>query len=309
MAGYPTASGVQSMSGIYIPEIWSLKTLVKFYLTTVFGEIANTDYEGEIKKFGDTVNIRTIPDITIRKYQIGQGLIRTRETPGLSQLKVDKGNYYSMPFNTVELKQADIPYMEKWTDDAGQNMTIAIDYEILSNVYADVAAANAGATAGAKTGSYNMGASGVPVGLDKTNILDFIVDMASVLDEQNIPNTERWLLLPPVLLGMLKKGDIKDSSMTGDAVSPIRNGRIGMIDRFTTYNSNNVYSAADGTTGDLCFNIMAGHKAALTFASQLTDNRTIDNPNDFGKIIEGLQVFGYKMIQEKAAVHGYVFKQ
>jgi len=40
------AAGHPSTSGIYIPEIWSGKLVEKFYLTTVFGAIANTDYEG-----------------------------------------------------------------------------------------------------------------------------------------------------------------------------------------------------------------------------------------------------------------------
>ncbi len=37
---YPTAAGYPNMSGVYIPEIWSSKALVKFYLSTVFGAIA-----------------------------------------------------------------------------------------------------------------------------------------------------------------------------------------------------------------------------------------------------------------------------
>ena len=34
------------LSGTYIPEIWSSKLLEKFYLSTVFAAISNTDYEG-----------------------------------------------------------------------------------------------------------------------------------------------------------------------------------------------------------------------------------------------------------------------
>lgn len=33
-------------AGIFIPELWSGKILEKFYASTVFGMIANTDYEG-----------------------------------------------------------------------------------------------------------------------------------------------------------------------------------------------------------------------------------------------------------------------
>ena len=45
-------------SGIFIPAIWSGKLIEKFYNATVLAAIANTDYEGEIKNYGDTINIR-----------------------------------------------------------------------------------------------------------------------------------------------------------------------------------------------------------------------------------------------------------
>ena len=35
----------------------------KFYATTVFGDIANTDWQGEVSGMGDKVYIRTRPDI------------------------------------------------------------------------------------------------------------------------------------------------------------------------------------------------------------------------------------------------------
>uniref|UniRef100_A0A6M3KSY9 Putative capsid protein n=1 Tax=viral metagenome TaxID=1070528 RepID=A0A6M3KSY9_9ZZZZ len=304
---YPVAAGVTSMSGQYIPEIWSLKTLIKFYTATVFGEIANTDYEGEISKQGDKVQIRVIPDITIRDYQIGQKLVRERPATSKVTLLVDKGKYYSISVNLVEMKQADIAYVEKWTDDAGEQLKISIDSNILSNVYSDASAYNSGATAGYRTSSYDMGVSTAPVGLDKDNVIDFIVDMGSVLDEQDVPETGRWLVLPPMLCGMIKKSDLKDASMTGDAVSPVRNGRLGMIDRFTLYKSNQIATTADGS-GQTAYNIIAGNKNAITFASQLTDQRTIPNPDDFGDLMEGLQVYGYKVIKAEALVHGYVYK-
>ena len=59
-AVYPVAQGITSHSGTLAPEIWAAKTLIKFYDATVWNEIANTDYEGEISKFGDTVHIREL---------------------------------------------------------------------------------------------------------------------------------------------------------------------------------------------------------------------------------------------------------
>lgn len=46
----PKASGYtdfsSSAAGKFTPVIYSQKMLIKFYLTTVFGAISNTDYQG-----------------------------------------------------------------------------------------------------------------------------------------------------------------------------------------------------------------------------------------------------------------------
>jgi hypothetical protein len=304
-AVFPVAAGLNSMSGVYIPEIWAAKTLVKFYLSTVFGEITNTDYEGEIKNMGDTVHIRTIPDITISDYSIGMSLSYERPDPSVVDLLIDKGKYYAMAVNDVEKIQSDLAYVDKWTDDAGQQLAIKIDEAILGDVYADAHASNAGQTAGAKSSAYNLGASSYPLAVDKTNVLDVIVDCGSVLDEQNIPNTDRWLIMPAILTNKIKKSDLKDASMTGDAQSVLRNGRLGGVDRFEIYMSNNIDTTTDGSY--TVFNCMFGHKCAITFASQLVKNESLKNPNDFGDLLRGLQVYGYETIKTEALGHLYAY--
>ena len=303
---YPYVDGTTSMSGNYIPEIWSAKTLVKFYKTTVFGDIANTDYEGEISAKGDKVIIRTVPDIVIRDYEIDQKLQYTKPQGGTVELLIDKGKYYAVPLNDVEKKQADINYMEKWTDDASKQMGIVIDRELFADVYADADDDNKGLTAGKISGAYNMGTTGTPLEVTKTNILDVIVDMGSVLSEQDVPEDGRWLVLPTVLCNLIKKSDLKDASLTGDAKSILRNGMIGGIDNFKIYRSNNMTFTIDGSNS--VANVIAGHKSAITFATQLTKNETLKNPDDFGDLMRGLQVYGYEVIKGEAMVHGYFYK-
>jgi hypothetical protein len=303
----PVASGITSHSGTYTPEIWSAKTLVKFYTATVFGSISNTDYEGEIKNSGDTVQIRTVPDIIIRDYSIGQKLVRTRPAPSKISLYIDKGKYYSVPINDVEKLQSDINYVDKWTDDAGRQMAIEIDTTVLEDVYADASSYNSGNTAGYKTSSFQLGASGFPVVVDKDDIIDYIIDMGTVLDEYDVPDDgKRWITFPAAFCGLIKKSDLKDASLAGDGTSIARNGRIGMVDRFEIFRSNQLALTTDG--GNSVTNCIFGHPAAITFASQLTENRYIDNPDDFGKIMEGLQVYGFKVIKEQALGHFYARK-
>jgi hypothetical protein len=174
--------------------------------------------------------------------------------------------------------QSDIGLMNMWAQDASEQMKISIDTDVLGTVAADVAAANKGGAAGRISGNINLGATGAPVQLSKTNVLDFIVDMGQVLDEQNRPETGRFLVLPFWATALLKKSDLKDASITGDGTSPMRNGRIGMIDRFTIYQSNNLRRVTDGA--NQAFDILAGVKNGLTFASQLTKTESLRAKKD-----------------------------
>jgi hypothetical protein len=302
--GYTNLSSTSS--GKFIPAIWSGKLVEKFYDATVFGEIASTDYEGEIKAMGDTVNIRTTPSLTIRDYKVGANLNYENPTSPAVELAIDKGKYFAFGVDNVDEYQADIDIMDDWAGDGGEQMKIAIDTDMLANIYTDVNADNAGIAAGRKSSSYNLGASGAPIALTKANILDYLVDLGSVMDEQSIPETGRWVVLPAWACGMIKKSDLKDASLAGDGTSILRNGRVGMIDRLMIYMSNNIATTADGS--DTVFNIISGHKSGLTFAAQMTKMETLPNPSSFGQLIRGLNVYGYKVIEGKYLAHLYAKK-
>ncbi len=303
---FPVAAGVPSHAGTMIPEVWASKLLVKFYETTVFGEIANTDYEGEISSQGDTVHIRTTPTITISNYVKGQKLSHQQPEPEVVDLLIDKGKYWSFIADYVDRAQADYNFVDDWSNDAASQLKIDIDLDILADIYDDVHAGNKGATAGVKSGNLNMGVSGTGIALTKANVLDTIVDMGTVLDEQNVPETGRWLLLPPWACGLIKKSDLQHANEAGDDTSILRNGRLGMIDRFTIYSTNQLATTLDTTVHT---NVIFGHKSGLTFASQLTENEgPMKHPDFFGDYYRGLQVFGYKVEKPEAIGWCYIKK-
>lgn len=300
--GLPVATGYPDYGSTgtskFIPQIWSTKLVIKFYKSTVFGEISNTDYEGEISKMGDKVIIRTTPDTVIKTYTKGQKLVYDQYESANKELNIDKGKYFAFTVDSVDKRQADIPFVEKWSEDASQQMKIAIDSDVLNAIHPDASTSNKGATAGAISLSYDLGATGACESVTKANVLDYIVDCGSVLSEQNVPETGRWMVIPTWMANYIKKSDIKDASMTGDTVSPMRNGRIGIIDQFTLYVSNNYTSVTDGV--DTCYNVLFGTKAATTFAAQMTEMETLKNPEAFGELIRGLNVYGYKVILPEA---------
>ena len=52
----------------FIPELWSARLLNALDKSHVFANVVNRDYEGDIKKMGDTVHINTIGAVTIGTY-------------------------------------------------------------------------------------------------------------------------------------------------------------------------------------------------------------------------------------------------
>lgn len=303
MAVYPVSPGRADYSGNFIPELWSGKLIENFYDATVLAAISNTSYEGEIRNMGDTVNIRTTPEITIRDYVKGQTLtVETPDKPKL-QLLIDKGEYFACVEDDVDQVQTDIGMMDTWTKDASERMKIKIDQRVLTDLLPDVSAENKGSTAGRISGDIDMGVASTPRTITATStnsVIDFIVDAGTVLDEANCPESDRFMVIPAAMAGLIKKSDLKDASLAGDSQSIVRNGRLGMIDRFTLYMSHNLFKS--GTE----YSVIAGHKMGFTFASQMTNMETIRSETTFGDIIRGLQVYGYKVVKPEALAVGVV---
>ena len=303
-----------SYSGAFIPTVWAAKLNAKFYAASVYGDIANTDWQGDISSMGDKVIINTAPTITVSNYEAGTSLTYQVPASDSTELLIDKGKYFAFQINDVLEYQAKPNLMDMFAADAAEQMRIAIDSTVLYNTFSGGAAANKGATAGAKSSSYNLGTDTAPITLTGSNVLQKILEMASVLDEQNIPDNDRWLVIDPYTRSLLLQSNLAQAQFMGDATSPVRNGKIGTIDRFTVYVSNQLPKAVAGSntpwlSGDGTENgvtstsglkrraIIAGHKSAITFASQITKMEQIRNPNDFGDYVRSLNVYGYKVIK------------
>ena len=135
-------------------------------------------------------------------------------------------------------------------------------------------------------------------------VIGGIVTVGTVLDEANCPESGRFLVIPAWMAGLIKKSDLKDASLSGDGTSIMRNGRLGMIDRFTLYMSHNLNVVTDGSFR--AFSCVAGTKMGLTFASQMTEMESIRAESTFGNVIRGLQVYGFRVVKPEALAKLYV---
>ena len=75
-------------------------------------------------------------------------------------------------------------------------------------------------------------------GTGQVELLDVLLRMGQVLDEQNIPEVGRWVVMPAWAGRQIKQSELRQAYLSGDSVTMLRNGRLGMVDRFTIYISN-----------------------------------------------------------------------
>lgn len=313
---YPIGSAGNGLSGAgFIPQIWSGKLVEKFYAATVLSAISNTDYEGEIKNHGDTVKIRTKPTITIKDYRADGDLEVERPIGSEVDLTIDQGKYFNLILDDVMEIQSDLNNMSIWADDASEQFKITVDTAVLLGMKDGADAANKGLTAGKITSALNLGVTGTPLALVANNpsigqvdVVEAILRMGQALDEQNIPETGRWIVIPTWMARLIKQSELRQAYLSGDATTMLRNGRLGMIDRFTIYSSNLLPNGTAASLSDGEFMIYAGHAHGLTFASQFTRLETIRSERTFGNLLRGLQVYGYKVIDGKALSQAVVTK-
>ena len=263
------ASGEQH----FIPEVFSKKLQAKFYAQPMLSEVTTNEYEGEISGLGNKVNIRSVPAVTVADYT--GSLSYADVTSGTIELNIDKAKSYAFKVDDILREQADIDFMNEAANDAAQNMKIAIEQDVFANVAAGSSLTDVNAT---------------PSNLTSSNILGFILDAGQTLDENNIPEDNRYMIISPAAATLLKQSELRQAYLTGDNVSPLRNGFIGTVDRFNMYVSNNLVTASGVTSG------LYGHPKAIAYASQMTNTESVRLESSFGDGVRGLAVYGYKVV-------------
>lgn len=290
----------------YVPIVYTKKVLRNFYESSVFAQVCNTDYEGEIKAQGDKVIIRRTPVMTVAPYKVGTAIDYEVPEAISTELMVDLGMYSAFQIDDVDKLQTDLPLMNTFAKDAGERIRIEIDREVLKYLSTGADAANTGATAGAISGSIDVGATAAPVAITAANATEYIVLLNQVLDEQNIPMEGRFCVLPAGFITALKTSDLKAANITGDSTGVIRTGLVGMVDRMKIYQNNNLPVGVAGGLAAGETAIIAGTSEASTFASNITKTDTIKIPNSFGEYWRTLFVYGRAVVQPKALINGVV---
>lgn len=306
--GVPAASGYPQYSGSLISPLFSMDLLDRFYTSTVYSDISNTEYSGELEKGGDQITFWREPEVIVRDAYKNKKIEHDTINAEPVTMVIDKAKEFSIKVSQIDEKQ--IQNWPKWKEaflkSAGYQLAQAIDPDLMNDMYTGASATNQGATAGAQSASINLGVAGAPLVITSANIIEVLSLIHQVLDEAKAPRDGRFILLPPAGITALRNSDLQAAYMTGLSWSPLTNGRIpDEVMGFTIMSSLNIPSVVDATVNKLSYHLIAGVKMATAFAAQLEKTRVIEDKDDWATYYQGLTVYGFKVLYPDALVHIY----
>jgi hypothetical protein len=283
------------------PEIFSKKVQIAFRKSSVCEAITNNDYFGEIASYGDTVNIITEPTISVYDYTRGETLTNTALTDQELVLTVDQAKAFQFKVDDLETRFGHVNWQQLAADNAAYQLKDAMDV----NVLAAIAAAS---------GTNTYGSAGAPIDTGhtsgETDPLDVLARMARQLDDDNVPEENRWVVAQPAFYEELAKTSSKLMSVDynqGDG--GLRNGLVacGKLRGFRLYKSNNLpsWTGTGSYSGTSDKFVIAGHMSAVASASALNTVETVRDTGTFADIVRGLMVWGRKVLRPTGVSLGY----
>ena len=320
---FGTSAGYGNLpSGNFAPQIFSQKVLKFFRRASVAEDITNTDYTGEIENFGDTVNIIKEPTITVSSYTRGSVVNTQNLADDQITLTVDQANAFAFKIDDIEERHSHVNFEALATSSGAFSLKRKYDANVLQALSdgAGLAGADdASLSGGLTTTNSALGTASAPINVETDDAgINLMLLMARVLDDQSVPEENRWFVAPPIFYEkMFQAGNkIAEVNITGDQTSNLRNGLAtpGTLAGFSCYKSTALNSTGgtdqvtlSGVATDASENvIMAGHISASATASHIAKTEVVRSTESFSDVVRGLHVFGRKVLRPEALVRGII---
>ena len=269
----------------FIPELWSEAIQRELEGSYVFAEDCNRQWEGEVKKKGDTVHILGVGKPTIKSLARANA---SNDIDGPEEvadnevtLVIDQINYFNYMVGDIDKAQAIGGLMDALSKETSEALADTVDTYIAS--FAVDTLVPKLATAAQK--------------VTKDNILEILDSAIQKLYENDVKNsTEVVVTISPRFYTLFKQAYIKADTNNS---AMLKNGKVAMYGNVTVKMSNNVHKTDDGATD----NIMIRTKRAIAFAQPLTHTEAYRPEKKFADAVKGFILYGAKVVRPKEIVN------
>jgi hypothetical protein len=263
------------------PEVWSAEQLVALEKSLVYAAtgVVNRNYEGDISSYGDTVHIVNLADPTIGTYTAHTDITIEDVDDAEQLLLIDQSKYFAFEVDDIEKRQARGDVMGEQARKSAYLLRDVADQHVAAKMAAGVDAGNivAEQTLATPDAAY-----------------DLLVDLGTILDEDNVPTEGRWSVITPAFHGLLLKDDRFIAAGDERGASVRTNGVVGEAAGFSLRKSNNAPDGPGAGAGKL---ILAGYDGATTYAEQISSVEAFRLEKRFADGVKGLHLYGSKVVR------------
>lgn len=259
-----------------IAQYWATTLQRARKKTLGFDMCCNRKYEDRILRGGDTVRLNTIGDFTINTShsRTADMTLNNIRATGLT-LVMDREDDYAFYLDRVDSVQSAAPVLDEAADRLKYNLRDAMDQYLASLMQAGTASANV------------LTARTLGTGGGDADAFELLVDLNKMLDINNVPEDNRFAIIPPFVKAVLLKDPRRSSFGTTANLAAYGGGYLGRdVSGLEIFVSNNC------VTSGSAFYVQAGSRDATTMAEQINETAVKDNPLRMGQNVLGLHVFG-----------------
>ena len=331
-----TNFGANSPSGAFSPTIFSQKVLKFFRTASVVEGITNNDYFGELASFGDSVKIMLEPVLTVLPYTRGTEVTEEALEDNEITIEINKANHFAFKVDDIEEKLSHVNWESLATSSGAYALKNSYDREVLSFMSQGAQADNIVGDAVDHASAQETGnVITIGHGIGQTDPLNLLSLLALKLDEAEVPEEGRYVVVSPKFMESLARTDSKLLSTDyNQGEGGLKNGLAmsGKLRGFSIYKTNNAPKFiidtsgstleqhdddgttgvdnivvggddADGGSGDV---VLAGHMSAVATVSSIDKVEKLRANNSFADKVRGLHVYGRAIIRSESLAVAYI---
>lgn len=269
----------------FIPSVWNEGINRELERLCVFVEDCNRQYEGSVKKKGESVTILGVGKPTIKslaKANRNNDIDAPEEIEDTSVIMyINQIRYFNYMVGDIDKAQAVNGVMDALEQETSEGLADEVDKYVASfAVDSSVAKLNTS-----------------PTTVTKDNILSTLDLAIQKLYENDVKATTKIVVtISPRFYTLFKQAYIDKDT---DNSEMLKNGRVAKYGNVVVKMSNNVHKTDSGATD----NIMIRTQRAIAFAKPLTHTEPYRPEKKFADAVKGFILFDAKVVRPKEVIN------
>ncbi len=263
----------------FIPMVMATGINRELEKNLVYAEDCNRQYEGNIKKVGDSIKILGVAKPTIKE---GKGKLQLESPEDVEDssiiMKIDRWATFNYLIDDLDKSMGKGGVQEALNEETTQGLADKIDKAISELALDD------GVILDKKTANT----------VTKDNVLDIIDDALVVLYNNNVKQTDKIVItVPPKFYKIFKQAY---TTLDTNNSEELKNGQVGHYGNVKVKMTTNVAKKGDD------YRIMLRTNKAIAFANPLIHNEAYRPEKGFADAVKGYIAYGCKIVRPKEMV-------